>query len=478
MKIRGLYLLGLSFFLLASCSKEEDPINKLPDTKIFLGEINLSGEQRLTSQVEIFWSGYDADGFITGYELSINGGEWTYTTSSDSVFKFAIGAETDTPDIDLRVRAIDNLDKRDPEPAFLRIPVKNTPPTIEFNRDLIPEDSTWILLSLLWLADDLDGVETIDSVSLKFNDGPWYNFNSNLDFVSLVPEDPQAEGSTPFDLYLGLDANPYSGTINGLELNNSNIIYIRAKDVAGSYSVIDTLEPIFIKKQNSDLLVVDAGSAIPRPRNVWLPMINQIYSNGADYISLVDYGGNYVPAFWNPTFDLLISQYDKVFLNTDAAELNGALVLEQAADAIQKYLNNDGKMLISTSLPFDIREGSAIFSFSPMDSLSSSEGQARLVTDSQLVATANAMGYEALTSSAFIVGADPFYAKTGAEVLFTAQLTRINGWSGPNNAIAKSRNSEGNTNQVFSSFELHLLNKDEDELKTFFDQVLNEEFDW
>jgi hypothetical protein len=116
-----------------------------------------------------------------------------------------------------------------------------------------------------------------------------------------------------------------------------------------------------------------------------------------------------------------------------------------------------------------------LYGILPIDSFSSSVGLARLPIDS--LAVASDPSFPNLTCSSFISGLDPFYQSSDATILYTAQLTKNNGWNGPKNIVAK-RSANGNTNFIFMSVELHKLNLDQAAMQQFFDKVFNDEFNW
>jgi len=116
-----------------------------------------------------------------------------------------------------------------------------------------------------------------------------------------------------------------------------------------------------------------------------------------------------------------------------------------------------------------------LFGILPIDSLSTSVGQARLPIDSLAEATEN--GYPDLLCNTFISGLDPIYPSSDATVIYTAQITKNNDWEGPNN-IGVRRQLNGNTNFVFFSVELHKINGDPTAIEALFQKVMNDEFDW
>ncbi len=471
--------LGLLLLLLfIGCDKGDKDPNQEPDTRIALEKIDLSGEDRLNSIVTLNWFGSDKDGFVIGYELSFDGESWEFVTVSDSTFVFSIQAGSDTVDIDFFVRAVDDQEDRDPSPAYLSIPLKNTAPTVVFDMDLLPQDTVNSVLSLSWTANDLDGVQTIDSTLIRINGGPWYPLNQDADFVSLIPENPDVAGSGNALVYYG-STTPETNLLSGIVVGDTNRIEVKVVDIAGSSSIPASAGPFFVRAKTSDLLVIGANAATPA--GFYSSIINNVYTGGFDF---VDYGfnaGENQPRFWNPSFKLLISLYDKVFLYsdqttyTDAQTSQDQLVLEFGASALQEYLNEGGKAFITTSLPANLATTSSVFQTMPMDSLSSASGQATMNIDTTL--TAQEPEYDDLRTSEFVLGLDPFYPTADAEVMYTAGLTANGGWTGPGE-IAARRKLNGNINQVFFAIELHKVNNDPTALNDLFDQILNNDFNW
>lgn len=145
------YLLGALMLVLASaCRKGEISRDGAPDTFISYEAINLTGQNRLNSSVRLTWYGTDADGYITGYELSLDNQNWSFTTTQDSVFLFDIPPGADSADISFFVRAIDNDGNTDETPAFLNVPLINTPPDAAFLDDRGPSDTAFIAATFFW----------------------------------------------------------------------------------------------------------------------------------------------------------------------------------------------------------------------------------------------------------------------------------------------------------------------------------------
>ena len=257
-------MLGLFFCALlfsSACKKDEPKDNSAPETITSVEAFNLTGENRLNSLVKLEWYGTDPDGYVVGYEFSFDQETWYYTESQDSTFLFSITAGSDTLDIDFYIRAIDNDKQADESPAYLKIPLKNTPPEIIFNKDLIPVDTSFNLITLVWEASDADGIETLEQIQLKINNGEWTNISPNRSQGTIVPTTPEQSGEVSSTIHYDLSST--GGNISGLLLNDINDFYIRAIDVAGSISKEDTIPSIYVRKKSNDLLVIGANSASP-----------------------------------------------------------------------------------------------------------------------------------------------------------------------------------------------------------------------
>lgn len=465
-----------ALFLFTECKKGEVLENKAPETFTSVSAINLTGENRLNSLVTLRWWGTDPDGIVSGYEFSFDQTTWFFTEDQDSTFLFSIGAGSDTIDIDFWVRAIDGENAVDATPAYLKIPLKNTPPEIEFNDILIPEDTVYTILGLTWGASDLDGANTIKDIQLKLNDGQWISMSAQKTFVSILPDNAKNIGTTNAKLWY--DLTTQGPAVDGLILNGLNNIYIKAIDIAGSESNIDTVQNLYIKAQTNDMLVIGANASNP---NAFYK--THLDNTGVDY-DFIDFVKNDAvnqPRIWNPVFSQLINLYDKVIMYANDVEFLNVqtnaeeIILEYAATAIQDYIEKGGKLWLNSSFPNAFATTSSLFGILPIDSLSTSAGQARLPIDSLSVGQ---QGYPNLTCSAFISGLDPFYPSTDATVIYTSQLTKNNGWEGPKITGAKRKNASGKTNFVFMSVELHKLNKDDNAVQQLFNKIINEEFNW
>ena len=148
-RVQGLAAAGL-LMLGIGCDRGQSVGNILPETRMSLDSINLSGEDRLNSVVKLSWFGSDADGYVVGYEVRVDEGPWVGTNRTDSTMVLAIPAGLDSADLAVEVRAIDNEGGVDASPARLIVPIKNSPPTAEFLGSSFPDAPVWNALTFQW----------------------------------------------------------------------------------------------------------------------------------------------------------------------------------------------------------------------------------------------------------------------------------------------------------------------------------------
>jgi len=476
--IKSFLLIGLIPFFMNSC-KEDQPVDPVPpDTFLSIEKIDLQGDNRLNSSVRLSWYGTDIDGYIIRYEYSTDEENWFPTTTRDSVFKFPIEAGKDSTDISFFIRSVDNDEQTDPSPAFLNIPLKNSPPTVEFEQETFPGDTSFGVITFRWSYDDPDGIQTVTNAYLKVNEGSWYELDRSQVLVSLRSKQPKSTSVVDAEVFYGTDLKAESTAIQGWNNKGENTFYLKVVDLAGSESGIDTSTIVFNKNQTSDLLLING-----QPGNVneiYRKLISKVYVDGYDAIDFASKAGENQPVFWNPTFSLLTEMYDKLLFNTDqslfANRLTGqsANLLEFAAPVMQNYTDQGGKSFVTTSFPagFDPVDIRGAF---PVDSLSRTSGQAVIEPDSTAYPLDSE--YPVLQPQNLVLGVDPFVPTIDSKPFYKAQLRKFGAWKG-NDVIGATREEAGKTKQVFFSVELYRLNKDPQALEKLFDRVLNTDFNW
>lgn len=94
--------------------------------------------------VKLYWSGFDPDGEVIGYEWATTESlpdpatiNYKFTTRTDSTFRFRVEPNSEVLGHRFYVRAVDNEGKRDPSPAFTFFAARNTcAPKVVFTRSV------------------------------------------------------------------------------------------------------------------------------------------------------------------------------------------------------------------------------------------------------------------------------------------------------------------------------------------------------
>lgn len=480
-KIVQFFAFASIVLLMVACRKGELSASKEPDTKISVEAINLDGENRLRSKVRLSWFGTDVDGYIVGYEVSLDNQNWKFTTQQDSIFLFDLPNGQITSDVDLYVRAIDNDGLTDATPAYLKVPIKNSPPTANFINERGPQDTAYSAATFFWTAADQDGNSSISEVQLKFNQGDWFTISTSQSLVSFLLDSVVQSGSASAQLYYGTQTTPQTTVVNGLNANGSNELYIRAIDLAGAESKIDTADAFYFKNKTPgvSLLWINGHS-----QNIAVEYKNYLDTNNLQYDAL-NYGieqGGRQPLYWNPTFRLTLSQYKKVFINASSAEYTNTVtgqtntLLRSVAPVIQNFTTGGGKVFVTTSFTktnvVDVLSGPF-----PIEGLViSPSGQARISNDSNVVAQPAFISLPNLQPQTVQFGIVPIQASADAVNLYRGQLSRLSGWTGDNLMGTGRVGTDNKLKEVFLAIELHNYNKDRAAVAILVSKILKDEF--
>jgi hypothetical protein len=473
---KHLFTFLLLGFLMAGCTKDGSLPNQPPETKLSLEAINLTGDDRLNSVVRLTWYGTDVDGWVIGYEISINEGPWVFTTVQDSTFRFSIPPGSDSTDVDFRVRAMDNDSAVDPSPAQLTIPLKNSPPQAIFDRGVFPQDTIRAVATYRWRATDPDGDQTITNAYIKFNDGNWHEIARNRALLSFVIDKNAPAGSGTALLYYDNDFSPQATRIDGVNIEGMNTVYLKVVDIAGAESPLDSTNNFYFRTVKNDFLVI-AGQPLS-VTNAYLSILNDI-SLQYDFIDFGVNGGINQPAFWNPTFRLLSTLYTKIFVYSDPTPFTNPNTNESGpllnfiTPAIQRFIDVGGKILVTTSFSNN-QDVSPIAGTFPIENRVISPGLVRISNDSTIYPVISG-AYPEIGPTNILIGIDPIVKAADAEDFYRGRITRLQGWQG-DNLIGVRRRQGNQVTQVFFSVELHQFNKDPQELRNLFSQILINDF--
>lgn len=480
-KVLGYSLLLLSIF--GSCRKGEISRNGLPDTFISFESINLTGQNRLNSSVRLTWYGTDGDGYITGYELSLDNQTWAYTSTQDSVFVFDIPAGQDSADINFYVRAIDNDGNIDPSPAFLKVPLINTPPDAAFLDDRGPADTAFIAATFFWQASDPDGNNTLKAVELKINDGDWVAIDRSQNLLTFLPDTSVQSGTARSAIYYGNSTAPAAISIEGMRVNDTNRVYIRSIDIADAVSAIDTSEIFYFRAKQSGIKMLWVSGHNSTTTAEYRGYLNA-NSLAYDFLNFGYAQGANLPVYFEPTVQLIFDQYQTAFLNLPSTNFRNSVtgdekpLIDYLAPIIQKFTDKGGKYFLTTQLTStqDLSESRSVY---PIDNivLSTVPGsQARIVTDSALVNLVDTTRFKALHPNNVEFGVVPMLASADAQEFYTAQITRFRGWNGSSQTVAAVRRRGGKIAQVFFCLELHRFDQQAGNLEQLIGEIFTNEF--
>ncbi len=465
MALRYLVFILVLIVTLAGCRRGELKPNELPDTRLSIESINLSGENRLNSQVRLSWYGTDQDGYIKGFEISLDNQNWDFTTVQDSVFIFALETGSDTTDIDFYVRAIDNDNNTDPSPAYLSIPLKNSVPVASFNDNLSPRDTALCVSTFSWEATDPDGDQTVQQVFVRFNNGQWTEISTRENLISFVVDTSIGSGPATAQLYYGRNDEPENITIDGLQVGAENVLYIKAVDLAGSESAVDTSQSFYLRNKTPGADVLWVSAHTPNIAAAYRSFLNK---ESVQY-DFLDYGsdfGSRQPVYWDPTFKLILNLYPKFFLDAPASKFpnpvtpDDVVILNYLAPIIQDYKSVGGKSLVTASIDKTLatNEVSAFANAFAIEDIDRSNGFFRVRPIDSVQPQPGYLDYPLLQpknteiSTPVIVAAD-------AEEFYVAQFDPRGNWEGEGLVATVRRDGNQKMTQVFFAVELHAFHK-------------------
>ncbi len=358
MRLQSLLSVLLLYLLFVSCDTLTGDLNENLPPRTFLAveDINLPEDQRLSSQVRIRWWGDDPDGYVAGYEYCIGALEdcgWENAgQTTDTTFVLPIPEGDADADVRFSVRAFDNLGLRDPEPATVVFPIKNTPPTIEFNRLETPPDTTYHFFSFGWNADDLDGFENLNYIEVALNDtSDWVRLPVDIDFVSVRISNPEMEIADG-EMFFGRALNTSGLSLPNIRMNDDNMLYIKAVDNSLAQSNVDTTS-WYVKRQLSNILfLMDHDAGNPRFEQFIDILAEMGYSN-IDFIDISDGTvpsgqkvplSNALPQIVEPTLQQMLADWDHIIWYTNNFDRN----LTYAIDATSVFLANGGSIFVNS----------------------------------------------------------------------------------------------------------------------------------
>lgn len=419
------------------------------------------------------WWGNDPDGFVSGYEVSVNGSAWSFTTRQDSLFEFVIPAGQDTADIKISVRAVDNEGAVDPNPPVLFIPIANSPPSFNFTVSLARPSRNPVrsfpALRYNWESTDPDGPNDLAAFEFVWNDTTQAPVRLSRNFFTavFVAVNPGADVSD-CEIFAGNANVKQTFTIPGLRMNAVNVLYARALDQVNASSGYKPAGEIFIKKQVSDILLVNGQtSAFNRAQiqNFYTTRLGNVL--GGRVFDTLQAGlivnSNYEELSQDPfTQSKVFEFFKRIITYTDNAQL--LLGLFQRSSSL--FFEGEGRLCMifesNDELPVqpDYVDFTPIFTFEPVST-----------TRSFLIRNGDSLfalqtGQPNLRSSALITGVRPFsippdnpsfrYAEFYKGKITVDNSGAISLWSGQSTLMSKRiRRSNNKADFIISATPMH-----------------------
>ena len=350
---KALPYLILFVLLQAGCSKHypNEPIANQPP-KTYLALVPDGDLRRTVSQQHIHWWGVDPDGFVTGYYFSLDNQRWTFTQQTDSVFTFHL-SRLDTT-YSFSVAAVDDRGFRDPNPASLKFPIQNSPPSVAYLLTSVVPESTYTVATFQWTGTDIDGNETITNFFYALDDtsnaSRWKSLPGTANLVTLFKGDGLVEGNHAF--------------------------YLKAQDVAGAYSktirMPDTNKVWYVREPKGDFLIVRDYLPSDFADTYYKQMFDTLMNGRLGSRDVLDIKkgssaiskGKFVPPLINPTFTETLKLFKYVFWYADNAP---SLDIIQAS--LPGFKKVGGKVFLAAGFPQYIPAQGGLGDFFPIDNI-------------------------------------------------------------------------------------------------------------
>ncbi|RYD73197.1 MAG: hypothetical protein EOP53_20555 [Sphingobacteriales bacterium] len=463
-------LVFFSLFAINACRSDfEGDVkpNQAPETYTVVDTIFREGSNRFPSSLEVKWWGSDADGFVTGYEISSDGTNWKFTKRQDTSFIVDIPAGSDTFNYQFYVRAIDNNGLKDQSPATLSYPVKNSAPTVSFTYSTVTPTrrplKSFPVTRWSWSGNDPDGFENLDKYELIWNDTTQspYTLSKSYSEATLEGLDWSVT-TTGTRVYPGSLRNALAGEISGLKLNDSNVLYIRAIDKVGAKSRWNGSYKIYIRKPVSKTLLVNANSTrIDQAETFYKTNLQAAGITNFDVIRVREIKDNNYTELSpdNFTQSLIFQYFDAHIWFGNQSDYTLGL----AQRTTESLLDKGGKLFIATNFSAAVDLQAGYLEFTPIDSLVNPPAGSQFRLNVGAPVRARLQNWPDLKAEKIVSSARPFYEEFGATPLYDAEITRSSSsssevWSGKSVIMAKRNGSNGKANFIICSLELDNLN--------------------
>ncbi len=393
------------------------------------------------SRQTLNWWGDDPDGIVKGFIFTFNPNaenveewnenssslSWTFTTATQETFTLSL-AGRDTV-FSFWVKAIDDEGAADPNGAVQDFPVINTRPVVDFPVGTDVPESTFTVAEFVWTGTDLDGDDTISKYQYVLDD------------------------TTDESAWIDVDGTTTSVVLTEL-VGGEHVFFLRAVDLAGAKSALIRMpreqdNVWFVREPSSNFLMVDDHNTADNTDSFYKSTVQEIVGP-VDVWDIKSNGSALEP----PTvraFLLTLKLFDRIFWYADTGP-----TLDKAQAALPTFIEEGGKVLMSTSFrEFSSNQGDPL-DFSPADSLGIRISR---ITRNQLIVPTTdyaALGLPDLqVNTAIIPNVFPVVPKISSQTMYT--LPSSSAWPGtPPMAVINA-----DQNFVFWGLPLAVLNGQE-----------------
>ena len=499
---RWLLLLMASALLLmfSSCNKGEEKPNQAPDTELWVDQINLDSASSLTTSVQLNWNGFDEDGFVAYYEFSEDRSNWVRTTTKDTLLLFQLESNTLFSKKDFYVRAIDNEGLVDGEPAYLQIPIKNSPPVVRRGDYYYPKGSTAHgVVSFSYSISDPDGDNTLDELSMKINDGDWVEISSlTNNTITLVANSIENAGpvattiesfNSQFSASQITNRSTISTDYEGLVLDSVNTVYLRVKDFSGLTSdTLAIIDSVFFQSSggSSRLLGSYNNTAFDRGDTNYV----QYFESSALDIHYIDFQEltqteGLGQTFFIYDFGKVIGYYDELMWSADNSIINGSAQTHiEVVRVFSEALSMNKKLFYIESFSPPFPEGeerrNAYLQLFPVDSFLAPVGacQLRIFPNGEAYSP-DTLKWPTLKASRPLLQVMTFFPIDTNNIVYRGDFKEAGGSCDDTKVfMIKSENNAGETNLLYSTLPLYNLEKDSAAFHGMMDEVFKIEFNW
>jgi hypothetical protein len=327
-----------------------------------------------------------------------------------------------------------------------------------------------------WEGSDPDGTENLSGYELCWNDTASAGIFIDAAFSTAMIEAVNP-GATMSDcrIYQGNSLTLHASLLQGLVLNDTNVLYIRSVDKVGEKSFFAASYSIFVRKPTSATLLVNAYSSSIQAREDFYSsnlLLAGISSFDITRVNEVVNGEYTEHAPDNITQARIFSLFDVIiWFGKDAA-----YTLSLAEKTTDEFFNKGGRMFMAVEISSSMDPRAGYLGFTPIDSLVEPPSGSQFLLEKDSFAVPALTGWPVLKSTIFINPTRPFYESAGTTPLYQARISKTNPkilWTGKSTIMARKQQA-GKTMFIISSIELHNLNGNNNMTDLFIQLFKNE----